>query len=185
VRVIAATNRNLEREVNRGRFREDLYFRLSVITVRLPPLRERVEDIPALVRSFLESMDALESESLFTPDVYRELAQHDWPGNVRELRNYVERAIVLAAPGALSRPTGVSSSGRVVGSGENAVDIEEPFKTAKERVVSEFERVYLERLMSWAGGNVSRAARKAKIDRMYLHRLLQRHAVRRDSQTDE
>jgi transcriptional regulator of acetoin/glycerol metabolism len=87
VRVIAATNRNLEGEVNRGRFREDLYFRLSVISVCLPPLRERLEDIPIIVRALLEDMEALDAEALFTSEVLRDLGRHDWPGNVRELRN--------------------------------------------------------------------------------------------------
>jgi DNA-binding NtrC family response regulator len=184
VRVIAATNRNLEREVNRGRFREDLYFRLSVISVRLPPLRERLEDLTVLVRAFLERMDELRSERLFTPAVYDELARHEWPGNVRELRNYVERAIVLEDPIGPSSP---STRQVEPEAGEEAghASIEEPFKLGKERVIAEFERAYLERLIAWAGGNVSKAARKARIDRMYLHRLLERHAMRRESQSDD
>lgn len=189
VRVIAATNRNLEREVNRGRFREDLYFRLSVIAVRLPPLRERLEDIPALVRAFLERMDTLGSEHLFTPAAYQELSTHDWPGNVRELRNYVERAIVLESSAGPSNTGGRELEPDIERSSEahlaGASNIEEPFKSAKERLVLAFERVYLERLMTWAGGNVSRAARKARLDRMYLHRLLQRHAMKRESIPDE
>ena len=104
---------------------------------------------------------------------------------MRELRNYVERALVLADAGTLSRRAAEASAGTASGGEPNAIDIESPFKVAKERVVLEFERVYLERLMTWAAGNVSRAARKAKIDRMYLHRLLQRHAVKRESQVDE
>jgi DNA-binding NtrC family response regulator len=184
VRVIAASNRNLEREVNRARFREDLYFRLSVVTVHLPPLRERPEDIPLLVRTFLERLGATESEPLFTPEVFRDLAEHEWPGNVRELRNYVERALVL-------EDARVASSGAVSAPAEptelfaSTAGIHEPFKVAKERLVTDFERAYLEQLMGWAGGNVSRAARKAKIDRMYLHRLLQRYEITRESISDE
>ncbi|HET9956367.1 MAG TPA: AAA family ATPase, partial [Polyangiaceae bacterium] len=172
-------------EVNRGRFREDLYFRLSVISVRLPPLRERLEDIPVLVNAFLEEMDATSMQHLFTDPVYRELAQHDWPGNVRELRNYVERALVLEDVG----PASLSPNSRRTDSTREAPDSsdlpkfhpDEPFKVAKERLISRFERAYLEGLMAWAGGNVSRAARKAKIDRMYLYRLLQRYEMRRDN----
>jgi DNA-binding NtrC family response regulator len=183
VRVIAATNRNLEREVNRSRFREDLYFRLSVVTVHLPPLRERPEDIPLLVRTFLERLGAADSEHLFTPEVFRELAEHDWPGNVRELRNYVERALVLedtrvasnSATSTQAEPTELFAS---------TASIHEPFKVAKERLLTDFERTYLEQLMQWASGNVSRAARKAKIDRMHLHRLLQRYEITRESTTD-
>ena len=182
VRVIAATNRNLEREVNRGRFREDLYFRLSVFTVRLPPLRERTDDIPGLVRAFLERMGATEHERLFTPQIYAELARQDWPGNVRELRNYIERAIVLQDADEASRAN--HAHPELAGAEAASVTIDAPFKTAKERLIADFERRYLEQLMAWAGGNVSRASRKAKLDRMYLHRLLQRHEITRET-TDE
>jgi DNA-binding NtrC family response regulator len=177
VRVIAATHRNLEREVNRGTFREDLYFRLSVFTVRIPPLRERTDDIPDLVRTFLERMGATENERLFTPQIYAELARQDWPGNVRELRNYIERAVVLQDAVEASR---ASYSSEHSASTSAPVTIDAPFKTAKEHLISEFERSYLEQLMAWAGGNVSRASRKAKLDRMYLHRLLQRYEIKRD-----
>jgi DNA-binding NtrC family response regulator len=179
VRVIAASNRNLEREVNRGRFREDLYFRLSVFTVRLPPLRERSEDIPDLVHAFLDRMGALENERLFTPQVFAELGRHDWPGNVRELRNYIERAVVLQDAVEASRSSRSNEDPEDASS--PSVTIDAPFKTAKEQLISDFERRYLEQLMAWAGGNVSRASRKAKLDRMYLHRLLHRYEIKRDT----
>ena len=95
VRVVAATNRSLEREVNHGRFREDLYFRLSVVTVRVPALRERLEDLELLVPAMLEGLGARESLHLFTPEIFAEMRRHDWPGNVRELRNFVERTVVM------------------------------------------------------------------------------------------
>jgi DNA-binding NtrC family response regulator len=181
VRVIAATNRNLEREVNRGRFREDLFFRLSVITVRLPPLRERAQDIPLLVKTFLERLGASESEGLFSEEVLQGLAEHDWPGNLRELRNYVERSLVLEDP----KVTGLASThDGEESTADGQPSIDEPFKEGKERRISAYERAYLERLMTWAGGNVSRAARKAKIDRMYLHRLLQQYGLKRPSDDD-
>jgi DNA-binding NtrC family response regulator len=180
VRVIAATNRNLEREVNRSRFRGDLYFRLSVVTVQLPPLRERLEDLPLLIRAVLHSMGAVGQEHLFTPPVLEKLRAHDWPGNVRELRNFVERAVILGAAGAVRveaepREHSVATKSAME-IGEPS--IEEPFKTAKERLVDGFEKAYLTRLLQWAGGNVSRAARKAELDRMYLHRLLQRYGLK-------
>jgi DNA-binding NtrC family response regulator len=184
VRVVAATNRNLEREVNRGRFREDLYFRLSVFTVRLPPLRERTEDIPELVRAFLERMGALDGERLFTPQIFAELARHDWPGNVRELRNYIERALVLQDASEASRGSRESLDQGAPAAENPGSAIDAPFKAAKERLITQFERGYLEQLMAWAGGNVSRASRKAKLDRMYLHRLLQRYEIKRDSSED-
>jgi len=118
VRVIAATNRNLEREVNRGTFREDLYYRLSVVTLRVPPLRERLADLELLVQVFLRSMRPEHAAAaLFTPELMARLARHDWPGNVRELRNYVERCIVLeeAAPTGSERPPERATEARPTG----------------------------------------------------------------------
>jgi DNA-binding NtrC family response regulator len=169
VRVIAATNRDLEREVNRARFREDLYFRLAVVSVRVPPLRDRVEDLPLLIRSFLATLDVTDHAELFPPHVLAELGQHDWPGNVRELRNYVERTIVLREPLPASR--------RPVGAAGDA-DACVPFKLAKDAVVDAFERNYVAVLLEAAGGNVSKAARNGGMDRMYLHRLIQKHGLR-------
>lgn len=176
VRVVAATNRRLEREVNHGRFREDLYFRLSVVTVRVPPLRERLEDIDLLVRATLDSLDAQSSAHLFTPEVLAEMRRHDWPGNVRELRNFVERTVVLR--GIETRreapePETTSPSKR-----PPPIGLESSFREGKEAVIAEYERNYLASLLEWANGNVSRAARKAKIDRMSLYRLMDRHGVR-------
>ncbi len=180
VRVIAATNRDLEREVNKGRFREDLFYRLSVVTVHVPSLRERKGDIELLIHNFLETLGAKGSRQLFTPEVIRELAEHDWPGNVRELRNYVERAVVLESTALHPPPSGRGGefpSGEA-GVGARPIDLDVPFKIAKEGLIDEFERAYLGALLAWAGGNMSRAARRAGIDRMYLHRLVQRHGLR-------
>jgi DNA-binding NtrC family response regulator len=181
VRVIAVTNRRLEREVNHGRFREDLFFRLSVVTVRVPPLRERLEDVPVLVRFFLQKLGKSDKAELFTPAVLAEMSRYDWPGNVRELRNYVERAVVLEAaePASRPRPTTVPPDPT-----PQAIDLDEPFTEAKRRILEEFERRYLASLMLWSNGNVSQAARKAGMDRMYLHRLLQRHGIRRGGSAD-
>jgi len=174
VRVVAATNRMLEREVNEGRFREDLYFRLSVVTVRVPPLRERPEDIELLVQAFLGTLDAQASAHLFTPELLAQLARHPWPGNVRELRNFIERAIVFQSAEA---PLPVSHKPREARE-PAAADISLSFKDAKERVVAEFERAYLAAILEWAGGNISRAARKGNMDRMHLHRLAQHYGLR-------
>ncbi len=183
VRVIAATNRNLEREVNKGRFREDLYFRLAVMTVQVPPLRERIEDLPALVHSFLTALDVppADQRELFSPTVLAELSGHDWPGNVRELRNYVERSVVLreALPASLKRAAPHASSD---------TDARVPFKLAKDAVVDAFERNYLTVLLASAAGNISKAARKGGMDRMYLHRLIQKHGLRlpgRERESDD
>jgi DNA-binding NtrC family response regulator len=169
VRVIAASNRDLEREVNRGRFREDLYFRLAVVNVRVPALRDRVDDLPLLIQSFLATLGLSDHTDLFAPHVLADLAQHDWPGNVRELRNYVERTVVLREP--------LPATKRQIGTGAD-VDLRVPFKLAKDAAVDTFERNYLAALLDAAGGNVSKAARNGGMDRMYLHRLIQKHSLR-------
>lgn len=176
VRVIAATNRRLEREVNHGRFREDLYFRLSVVTVRVPPLRERLEDIPMLVQVFVKALGAEDRAALFSPSVLAGLAAYDWPGNVRELRNWVERAIVLEdPPPASQRMSSLYPPNSSYGAQPN---IELSFKDAKAAVVESFESAYLSALLSFAQGNISLAARKAGMDRMHLHRLVQRYRLK-------
>jgi len=170
VRVIAATNRDLETEVNRGRFREDLYFRLAVVSIRVPPLRDRVEDLPLLIGCFLATLDLSDHAGLFPPRVLSELAEHDWPGNVRELRNYVERTVVLREPLPASKRQATAA---------DDVDLRVPFKLAKDATVDAFERSYLGALLDAAGGNVSKAARNGGMDRMYLHRLIQKHGLQR------
>ncbi|MBK8251621.1 MAG: sigma 54-interacting transcriptional regulator [Polyangiaceae bacterium] len=190
VRVVAATNRHLEREVNQGRFREDLFFRLSVVTVRVPPLRERKPDIPLLIDSFLASLDAIDKRHLFTAEVVEAMMRHDWPGNVRELKNFIERRVVfettgldLDGDGVYTGRSAFSSSvpppASATGAPQIDADIEKPFRLAKDEIIETFERKYLVKLLEWAEGNVSRAARKAKIDRMYLHRLLQHYGLRK------
>ena len=175
VRVIAATNRQLQREVNQGRFREDLFYRLSVVTVHVPALRERRDDIALLVRAFLRSLGATRDAALFEGDVIRQLERYDWPGNVRELRNYVERCVVLRS--AMPTEERSASSPPKPRDGE-AVDLDVSFREAKERAILAFERRYVEALMEWASGNVSRAARRANMDRMNLYRILQRSGLR-------
>ncbi|HVH43556.1 MAG TPA: sigma 54-interacting transcriptional regulator [Labilithrix sp.] len=176
VRVISATNRDLEREVNKGSFRGDLYFRIAVITVRVPPLKERTEDIPHLIRAFLAQLDASASESLFGPEVLDELAKHEWPGNVRELRNYVERSIVLQTARLSFAP--MQGAGSTPGAAPAAVDVNIPYKVAKEALIDGFERAYVRAVIAACGGNMTKAARMAGIDRMYLHRLVQKHGSR-------
>jgi DNA-binding NtrC family response regulator len=186
VRILAATHRDLEREVNRGRFREDLFFRVSVLTVRVPPLRDRREDIPLLVDGFLTSHGAADQRARLTPEVMEALARHDWPGNVRELRNFVERLVVLDAEDVEAGDPPIPSVRRAPASTSDAAappevvtGIERPFRAAKDEAIRGFERAYLQALLRWAEGNVSRAARQAKMDRIHLHRLLQRHGLGR------
>jgi DNA-binding NtrC family response regulator len=176
VRVVCATNRDLRAEVNAGRFREDLYYRIAVVTVRVPPLRERLDDIPLLIEHFLAELGHQGgAESLLSGSSIEGLKKHRWPGNVRELRNFVEATLAMGsapslneAPGAASAP-GVSIADHL---------LEESYKEARERILKEFERTYLSRLLERTSGNVSEAARASKIDRSYLGQLLRRHGLR-------
>jgi DNA-binding NtrC family response regulator len=180
VRVIAATNRNLRSEVNAGRFRSDLYYRLAVVVIRLPPLRERREDIQILVEHLLGASGAAslpEADLLRSDAVRAELAAHPWPGNVRELRNYVERCLALREPlpvdqqGA-SEPSPPPRPGIPAGTAPNDL------KAARESWTREFERRFLEDLLARHGNNVSAAARAAGVDRKYFYRLLWRNGLR-------
>ena len=178
VRVIAATNRRLETEVNQGRFREDLFFRLGVIRVDLPPLRERLEDLPLLVGAFLQELDAGHLLDKLSADLYAELRSHSWPGNVRELRNWVKRFVVL-------EEREIPKSKEALSEPPADVDLSLPYSDAKSRVVQQFERRYLKHVLDAAGGNVSKAARLARMDRMHFHRLLQRHDLRRGTAIED
>ena len=149
----------------------------------MPALRERLDDLTMLVHVFLGQLGASESARLFTDEVLAEMACHEWPGNVRELRNYVERTVVLDAASPASRDIESAppvSNGRAT----SQPSIELPFRLAKDGVVEAFEQSYLNALVAWAGGNISRAARKAGLDRMYLYRLLQKHGLRPGSIKD-
>jgi DNA-binding NtrC family response regulator len=157
VRIIAATNRNLKEEINRGLFREDLYYRLNVIGITLPPLRERAEDIPLLAGRFWRELTGDEDAEL--PDGLLEtFLLHRWPGNVRELRNRVERAFA-------------SKTTEITGLHPEAPT----YRVAKDAAMAEFARSYLSGLMARAGGNVSEAARQAQMDRVHLIKLLRDH----------
>ena len=171
VRVIAATNRGLGAEVNAKRFRSDLYYRLAVLVVPMPALRERPEDVPLLVDRLLEALGMSghpRAEAVRTEVQRGELAHHPWPGNVRELRNVVERGLAF---GELA-PIGMAAGH------EPDVDVSLPYRMARQHWVARFERVYLERLLATHGDNVTLAARAAGVDRGHLHRLLSRAKLR-------
>jgi DNA-binding NtrC family response regulator len=172
VRVIAASLRDLHAEVARKAFREDLFFRLSVVELAVPALRDHLEDLPLLVDHFLRDLDAppLGSDSLAT------LQRFEWPGNVRQLRNVIERAVALAGDGA---PT-VRPGDLVAPSAElsPAKLFSLPYKVAKDEMLARFTRDYLEALLGRHGGNVSAAAREAQIDRNWIVALARRHGVR-------
>jgi transcriptional regulator with GAF, ATPase, and Fis domain len=197
VRVVAATNRDLRQMVNQSTFREDLYFRLSVIHVELPPLRERKEDVPALADVFLREIGGRRGMSMtFSPDAVSALQGHSWPGNVRELKNVVERAASLTESalvqrsdlmfnresGGPMRPSASSSSG--AGASGGSADVAMPsitpgldFKEAKQRVVDAFELAYLKQLLERHDGNITRSAQEAGLTRYHLRELLKRHGL--------
>jgi DNA-binding NtrC family response regulator len=167
VRVIAATNRDLRAEANRGTFRADLYFRLAVARIVIPPLRERPEDIDALVTHFVEQITGSgDLGAYFGPTTLDALRAHPWSGNVRELRNVVESALALgkvefAAPAAEGKADGLAA-----------------YRDARAAAITEFERDYLGRLLDACAGNASEAARRARMDRPYLLSLLKKHGLR-------
>jgi DNA-binding NtrC family response regulator len=173
VRVIAATNRDLRADVNTGRFRQDLYHRLAVVVLRLPPLRERREDIPLLVEHFAHELGgAGPIEALFGAEQLACWRDHPWPGNVRELRNAVEAALVVG-PQPLEGDHGPSPSPAAADPGELL-----PYRDHRAAVVRDFEYGYLVRLLAQAAGNVSHAARLARMDRSHLIDLLHRHGLK-------
>ena len=176
VRVVAATNRDLREEVNRGTFRQDLYFRLEVMRLRVPPLRERPDDIPVLVEHFRSLAKPSDAAAPFSDETMRNFVAHPWPGNVRELRNAVERLTVLDDVPFVS--SAAPDGGDGAGEGE-PVDIKVPFKDAKNALTDRFERRYLTAMLEATGGNISEAARRAGIDRVYLLRLMGRYGLRK------
>ncbi|HEY0194753.1 MAG TPA: sigma 54-interacting transcriptional regulator [Kofleriaceae bacterium] len=172
VRVIAATHRPLARAVNDGSFREDLYYRLAVFEIVLPPLRERRDDIVVLANHFYAAATG-RGEPL-PPEVTLSLMSRSWPGNVRELRNFVERSAILGwgARGAAPAP---SSSAEL----DAFASADLPLKDARERCLGEFELRYVMALLRRTGGNVTRAAELAGVSRRYLHRLITERGVDR------
>ncbi len=174
-RFIAATNRDLAEEVKKGRFREDLYYRLNVFKITMPPLREHREDIPLLVNSFLDKQGA----HPLSDEMLERMTQLDWPGNVRELRNAVDRAVVLARGekrGAVDSPV-VSDNEPPEDIAKLSIDASRPFKEVKAEIVSRFERSYLIQVLDRTRGNISAAAREAGIDRKHMERLIRKHDI--------
>ena len=178
-RLVAATNRSLERAVEEGAFREDLYYRLSVVLLELPPLRRRLEDLP-LLAEFLLARDAAETGAparSFEPGAMEALLRHDWPGNVRELDNVIRRAVALSDAEHLTagdlRLAPVTRRGA-----EMQFDTARPFRDYKQAMLDHYERVYLDDVMAAARGNVSEAARRSGLSRQHLFTMLKRHGLR-------
>ena len=172
VRIIAATNTDPEEAVRAGKLRRDLYYRLNVVPLVLPPLRARHGDIPLLARHFLSKYaDEFDSRVTdFSPEAVRLLVSYDWPGNVRELEHVVVRSIVLC-PRAVVRDTDVA-----VPPGAPAA-LQESFRRSKDRIIAEFEKSYVERTLLMNQGNISRAARAAQKSRRAFWELIRKHGI--------
>lgn len=192
VRILAATNVDLRRQVGLTLFRSDLFHRLHVLSIELPPLRERVEDIPELAQHFADRYAGQygKRRARLLPMALQKLMGGPWPGNVRELQSVIERSVLLA-PGEELGPQDIDLAGSDAWENENAVatdavspDLDPPpaapttFREAKEGVIKQFERDYLIQVMASAQGNVSRAARLAGMQRRDFQRLLRKHRVR-------
>jgi DNA-binding NtrC family response regulator len=173
VRVLAATNRDLREEVNKGGFRADLFYRLAVVSLQIPRLADRAEDLPILVEHFLrEAGHQGDPEAIISPEVMVLLKRHRWPGNVRELRNFVDAALAMGeAPGFEGQGDGEGVELTIAGDRET-------YHRTKERVLHAFEGQYLRRLLDDSAGNVAKAARDAELDRSYLIQLLKKHGLR-------
>ena len=174
VRVIAACNQDLAGLVERGLFRRDLFFRLHVLTVVLPPLRDRAEDICTLALRFLQQFSAQSGRPSIglSPQAVKRLLAHDWPGNVRELKHVIERAVLLTQ-GPSIQADDLQLRGIDATSGGGG----ESFHDAKTRIVDAFERGYLERLLAAHGGNITQAAEVAQKNRRALFELIRKHGI--------
>jgi two-component system response regulator GlrR len=173
VRFLSATNRDLRTMVSTRAFREDLYFRLAVLPVTIPPLRERPADILALVQHFLPK----ESLAAVTPQMMRELGARPWLGNVRELRNFIERALTLGATEALALSAPTARPGEETEPRFPPALLALPYKEMRERVLLAAEREYVEALLARHDRDVAAAAEAAGLNRTYLYRLVARHRL--------
>ncbi|HEX4600978.1 MAG TPA: sigma-54 dependent transcriptional regulator [Gemmatimonadales bacterium] len=191
VRFIAATNGDPEAAVKAGTLREDLYYRVRVVPIQVPALRERPEDIPLLAEYFLSTYWVRHRSKgapfpKLTDAALRALCAYPWRGNVRELQNVVEHLAVVAEPGTSIGPEHLQLTGDAAApeTGANpaalvATLLEESYHAARDRVITQFERQYLTWLVNRAGGNMSKAARIAGVDRTTLYRLMERHSLQR------
>ncbi len=172
VRVIAATNTNIENAVRAGKIRQDLYYRLNMIPIALPPLRERREDIPLLAAKFLSRFAQQFRKHItgFSPDTLLKLCMHDWPGNVRELENVVGRAVALAEQSVI-RAHDITLP----------AETPESFHEMKKKLIEQFERTYLQSLLMVSEGNITKAAEAAHKNRRAFFELLRKHGINADS----
>jgi DNA-binding NtrC family response regulator len=173
--IITATKVDLEEAVKERRFRRDLYYRIAVLEVVVPPLRERREDIPLLGDHFFKEMTDEPGWSHLTPALRSELLAYHWPGNIRELRNVLERLQCIGPEGGL--PKGLAESGEDESHLPFSFDLDRPFKEAKEELIDAFEQQYLMRLLERSDGRIAPAAREAGLNRKYFYDLLRKHKL--------
>jgi DNA-binding NtrC family response regulator len=182
IRIIAATKVDLRQAVAEGKFREDLYFRLSVVQLALPPLRDHREDLPLLCQTFWDQNEMEQQDNVWhrlSPALREQLEAYHWPGNVRELRNVLERIRYMGAPGELGFHPGPAEPQAPDNdaSGTWGIDYERPFKEVKDKIIETFEKEYLARLLERANGNIAGAARTAGLNRKYFYDLLRKHGL--------
>lgn len=177
VRILSATNRDLRKCVQEKTFREDLFYRLNVIHIKVPPLRERTGDIPVVASHFLSKFAELNNKNVtgISSDAMEVLENYSWPGNVRELQNVIERAVVLSDSDRINI-TDLPREIYMVPSLPTSTDNLE-YREAKEMWLSAFERTYLKTLLKITAGNISKAALRAGIDRKTIHRLIKRYGL--------
>jgi len=180
VRFIVTTNKNLQVETGRGAFRRDLFYRLSVMPVRVPALRERQDDIPLLARHFLAGAGRRLKRTVkdIAPESLQALVRYPWPGNVRELENVIERAVIVAKGEVL---TGLERFLEGSGTAQAPVDLSLPFREAKARIVEEFERAYVQGLLESHGGKLTAAAKHADMDPKNFSDKMARYGLRRQA----
>jgi len=172
VRIIAAANRNLVEEIKNGNFREDLYYRLDVVTINLPPLRERKEDIPLLVKHFIGNSQVTKTKKEVTPEVMKILMEYDWPGNVRELANVVERALIIST-GEYIRPMDLQ-----IGFSRQPISVPAlSDKMSLKEFLKDFEKGVITKTLKECGGNKIETARSLKLSRSKLYRKLKEHRI--------
>jgi DNA-binding NtrC family response regulator len=186
VRIVAATHRDVFAEVARGGFRGDLYYRLAVVEVHVPPLRQRTGDLAQLVKMFLDKAGAPKLAAQVGGAALERLERYHWPGNVRELRNVITRAVALSGPDDdfqslpfVLRPTSAAPEDAL------AFRADRPFHEAKDALVARFEREYASDLLQRAGGNVSQAARAAGLERKFLYKVLERAGLRQKGEGED
>ena len=197
LRFVAATNRDAREAIDGSVLRKDLYYRLSVVPIRIPPLRERVEDVPVLAEHFLslywkKHRDRGEPCPVFSRDAIGALQQREWRGNVRELQNVIEHAVVLLEPGSEIRPYDIPEGEAPSTPSRRGTSYvpewrpevsfrDDGYHAERERILTDFELSYLTWLVERTGANMSRAAKLAGVDRTTLYRLMEKHSLHRDT----